>query len=252
MTVAKRLATLPVTAMLLLGTSPAPSSGGPDEAQATSPAPADDEATRCGLPDLAGMEPVVRRQLEEAAARTRSVAAEASAARTRGTADGTLGRHLHAYGLLPSAERCYRAAARLAPEDPAWPHLLGIVLDERGRTADARREYGRALALARSTHTLVRLAELERKADDPDAAVRLFREVLDRQPGEAAALVGLGQIALSRRDYERAVGYLSAALETAPAADALHVPLALAHRGLADREQARRHLAQREIGRAHV
>lgn len=205
----------------------------------------DPQTAPCALPDLAGVEPTVRRQLEEAAATTAAGARESSTPPRQAAAYGALGRHLHAYSLLPAAERCYAAAARLAPEDPAWPHLLGIVFENEGRTTEARRHYTRALALARATPTLVRLAELERRQGNLDAAERLLREALDRRPDEAAALAAMGQIALSRRDYAQAVRYLDAALEAAPSADALHVPLALAHRELGHRDLAHRHLAQR-------
>lgn len=244
MILATRPAALPaiasVSVTLLLGASTAHPWG---DAQAASPPQAVDPAARCDLPDLAGVEAVVRGQLEEAGAGARASATAAPS--RRAAAYGTLGRHLHAYGLSPPAERCYRAAARLDSDDPAWPHLLGILLEAEGRTSEARRQYGRALARARSIPTLARLAELERRQGNLDAAERLLREVLDHQPNEAAALAGMGQIALSRRDYARAVEHLSAALEAAPAADALRVPLALAHRGLGHHEQARRLLAGR-------
>lgn len=235
----------PAIAALAFAVAAGPARGAAVQSPPAPTAETDSRSARCALPDLAGVEPTVRRQLEEAAATTAAGARE-SAPTPRQAADyGALGRHLHAYGLLPAAERCYVAAARLAPEEPAWPHLLGIVLENEGRTADARRHYARALALTRATPTLVRLAELERRQGNLDAAERLLREALEHGPDEAAALAAMGQIALSRRDYAQAVRYLGAALEAAPSADALHVPLALAHRQLGHRDLARRHLAQR-------
>lgn len=249
MTAARRAgavsAIAPATAALILAAALPTWGGDMGDAPPATPAEAGDRTAPCALPDLTGVEPAVRRQLEEAATTTAATTAATPTPSRQAAAYGALGRHLHAYGLLPAAERCYVAAARLAPADPAWPHLLGIVLEAEGRTADARRQYARALELSRAMPTLVRLAELERRQGDRDAAERLLREALDRRPDEAAALAAMGQIALSRRDYAQAVRYLGAALEAAPAADALHVPLALALRELGHHDGAQRHLERR-------
>jgi tetratricopeptide (TPR) repeat protein len=58
-------------------------------------------------------------------------------------------------------------------------------------------------------------------------------------------MAGLGQLALKDREYGDAVIYFKAALEAAPEANRLHYSLAMAYRGLGDRDAARRHLEQR-------
>ena len=59
-----------------------------------------------------------------------------------------------------------------------------------------------------------------------------------------AVLVGLGQSALARKDYARAVALLEEALKADPSAASVHSPLAMAYRGLGDTARATEHLRQ--------
>jgi tetratricopeptide (TPR) repeat protein len=63
-------------------------------------------------------------------------------------------------------------------------------------------------------------------------------------PRTVAALVGLGQTALARRDFARAATLLEEALSLDPSAASVHSPLALAYRGLGDTPRAEAHLKQ--------
>jgi tetratricopeptide (TPR) repeat protein len=58
-------------------------------------------------------------------------------------------------------------------------------------------------------------------------------------------LYGLGRVALEKQDYALAVKYLEAALANRPDANRLRYPLALAYRGLGDRDKAEEHLRLR-------
>lgn len=65
-----------------------------------------------------------------------------------------------------------------------------------------------------------------------------------------SALFGLGQVALARRDYAKAVDNFEQALAADPRESIAHYPLALAYRGLGNTAQAETHLRQQ--GRVEV
>jgi tetratricopeptide (TPR) repeat protein len=77
-----------------------------------------------------------------------------------------------------------------------------------------------------------------------DEAQASFSNVLEIDKSSAAAYYGLGQVALSRRNYVAAVDYFRKSLELAPGANRIHYSLAMAYRGLGDSENARLQLAQ--------
>jgi uncharacterized protein HemY len=64
-------------------------------------------------------------------------------------------------------------------------------------------------------------------------------------PREAAALYGLGRVALEERDFAGAVKQLEAALALVPSASRVQYPLAMAYRGLGNTQQAEAHLRLR-------
>jgi tetratricopeptide (TPR) repeat protein len=77
-----------------------------------------------------------------------------------------------------------------------------------------------------------------------DEAKQNFKAALIIDESSAAALYGLGQVALSQRSYAEAVNYLEKSLVLVPGANRIHYSLAMAYRGLGDGEKARAHLAQ--------
>ena len=64
-------------------------------------------------------------------------------------------------------------------------------------------------------------------------------------PGQPVVRFELGRAALARRDYARAVEYLSAVLVLVPDATVVHYPLAMAYRGVGDLDRAAHHLERR-------
>jgi len=78
----------------------------------------------------------------------------------------------------------------------------------------------------------------------PAQAETRFTQALAAQPRMAAALYGLGQAALARRDYARAVEHFERVLAADPRASIVHYPLALAYRELGDTARAEAHLRQ--------
>jgi tetratricopeptide (TPR) repeat protein len=78
----------------------------------------------------------------------------------------------------------------------------------------------------------------------------LYTRALTIQPRAVSALFGLGQAALARREYARAVDHFEQALAADPRESIAHYPLALAYRGLGNTAQAEAHLRQQ--GRVEV
>jgi tetratricopeptide (TPR) repeat protein len=196
---------------------------------------------------------VARPDLEPAVAEhIRSLEASTAALVRDGASDdrlaehyGLLGQVYHAYSLARSAEASYLEAHRLAPGDFRWIYLLGHLAQEENRASEALAYYARVRAL-RSDYVplLVNVANLQLGLNRIEEARAAFDAALAIDSSTAAARYGLGQIALSQRDYARAVEHFSWVLAEVPDANRVHYALALAYRGLGDIEQAQAHLSQ--------
>jgi len=197
-------------------------------------------------PDLKALEAEVREQLQSlqnsvvAASSDRSLADE-----KLGEAYGSLGQAYHTYSLLPQAEECYRNAHQLIPEDFRWSYLLASILNADGRAEEATTYYELALKQRPDYQpAAVNLGNIYLRQNRLDEARANFQKVLRIDGNCAACRYGLGQAALSAKDYKQAVEYLEQALKQTPQANRIHYALAMAYRGLGDLETARTHLAQ--------
>ncbi len=161
----------------------------------------------------------------------------ASGSQGYGAAVGELGRRYHAAGLLGAAVKCYEIAGLAEPTDPTWPHLIGYAEQQRGDLAAALVAYDRSVELGGAPGRL-RRAEARFAAGDVDGAEEDWRAVLDFDPDQAAALYGLGRIALLRAEPEPARQWLNRALEAAPQAGRIRHSLGLALRDLGLVEEA--------------
>src|SRR5260370_31804795 len=75
-----------------------------------------------------------------------------------------MGRLLDLKGRLPEAERAYRSAERLNPDDPAVYIGLGQLYEMVGQRQVAARTYQKALQVAGTTESDREFAEFARKA----------------------------------------------------------------------------------------
>ena len=190
------------------------------------------------LPDLRRAHASVRAQLREAYA-----AVTAAAPGRRGDAWGELGRLLMAGEYLDEAERCFRNANVLAPDDFRWPYYLGHVFRSTGRLTEAADQFERALRLRPDDlAALTWLGQVHVDAGRPEAAEPHLARARARHPDTPAVLFQLGRAAAARRDYASAVALFEDALRLDPAATAIRYPLAMAYRGLGDLERARAYL----------
>ena len=160
------------------------------------------------------------------------------------TAYGELGGLYQAHLVFPAAADCYHNAMQLAPDEFRWVYYAAWLADTDGRTRQALAHYeharrlkpGYQAVMVRMGNVLLDLNELER-------AQAAFEPVVDTTGLEAAALYGLGQIALLQRDYDTAIAAFTRALEYDPAASRIHYPLAQALRASQRNDEARAQLA---------
>ena len=215
----------------------------------TADATADDLVDRiAAIPavDLSRLEPEVAKQLQSVQRILREVISRADAtSKRRANAFGEYGRVLQAYRYDAEATACYRLALAEYPDEFRWLHLLGCSLESAGQLADAEAAFKKALTVATSTATRVRLGNVLMQQNRRDEARAIFASLIRADSGLSAAYAGAGLLALEERDYNAAIRHLRRALELAPAANRLHYSLAMAYRGAGDIDQARLHLKLR-------
>lgn len=199
------------------------------------------------LPDLSGMHESVQQQLREAyGSLSRSGPAETGAGprrAERSEAYGTLGKLLMAAKYPDAAERCFRNAHTLAPDDFRWPYYLGHLFIAEGALTKAVASFGQALRLRPDDFaTLVWLGYVHIELGRPEVAVPFLMRARALGPDHAAAWYQLGRASLARQDFRSAVEHLEEALRLNPAAAVIHQPLAMAYRGLGDLDKAQSNL----------
>ncbi len=204
-------------------------------------------------PDLSKFEPAIQEQLREAAALVAEMRSAPDPDReSLAAAYGRLGQLYYVYDLNASAAAALRNAARLAEGSFDWVYLIAVLEHARGDLVGAATSFERALGLRPHVPALVRLGDTLRELGRPEEAAARYREALERDPGLAAALEGLGRLALQGGRHQEAATHFQRALELQPEATALHHQLGLAYRALGDVEAARRHLAANTGGRVRL
>ena len=200
-------------------------------------------------PELPGADAAVREQVEGARDRLIRALDEGAPAAERAAAWGGLGRLYHAYELDEAAASCYRRARELAPDDPRWAYLEGVLAHGRRDLPAAEELLRTALSLAPEDPAIkLRLGEVLLLRGDDAEAGPFLSAVLDEPEYEAAARAALGERALAAGDPEGAVEHLRRALELQPEATLTWVPLARALRSAGRGADAEAALARRGGG----
>ncbi len=240
---------IPVPALVTIGVLAIGVAGcGPDGGGAPPPTSAAGESLPpLAMPDLSGLSDVVREQLlEEHRNFSQRIASSTSSDAERAAAYGRLGELLLAATFSDAAETCFLHAQALVPGDARWTYSLGHVYLVKGDRSKAVASFERTLALRPADlPSLVWLAETLLDDGRPEAAEPIFRKAMAVAPGSAAAAFGTGRAALARRAYPEAVSELERALAIEARASAVHYPLAMAYRGMGNREEAEAHLRLR-------
>ena len=197
-------------------------------------------------PYLGNLEESVREQVAMAQDTLAAVAKNPASSDAELTeAYGKMAQVYHAYSLSLQARICYTNAGHLAPKDFRWIYLVARLDHESGRTEDAINRYREAGALRPDYIAVpVNLGNLFLGLNRLDEAKESFSAALDIDRNNPAAHYGLGEIALSTRNYAEAIQHFDATLAQVPSANRVHYSLAMAYRGLGDVEKAKAHLAQ--------
>ena len=209
-------------------------------------------------PELAGVDQPVQQQIRAAqTALAATLARSNSSNREKATAFGSLGEIYQAYGFDDAALASYQNAAKLDPRSFRWEYYAGYLHQRNGDTDSALRQYQRASAVQpNNTTAMLRLGDLELSANHLDSAKSWFlksmsvkptvvKSTTQPNPPSAAALTGLGKIALIEHRYPAALKYFKDALAREPKASSIHYQLAMTYRALGDPRQMQENLQAR-------
>jgi tetratricopeptide (TPR) repeat protein len=187
-------------------------------------------------PDLTGVDAPVQEQIRISRAALAARIAQPHASPVhRAQAFGSLGQVYQAYGFNDAALACYTNAARLDSQSFQWSYYSGYLHQINGDAEAAARDYQHSLLLKPANDpALLRLGNLELTLNRPDVAKQLFTKAMAQPGSKAAALTGLGKVALLERQYGVAQKYFAEALAREPQASGIHYQLAMAYRGLVD------------------
>lgn len=198
------------------------------------------------LPDLSSLEQNVREQIVAAQNSLAAAAKDPTTSLTvLGDGYGQLGQIYQAYSLASSARECYLNANLLTPNDFRWIYLLGKLEQQEGRFEEAINRF----RVARSMRpdylaVLINLGNISLELNRLEDAKQSFDDALKIDQNNPAAYYGLGQVAMSQRNYSAAVEHFEKTLAHVPAANRVHYSLAMAYRGLGDSTKVKIHLAQ--------
>lgn len=244
-----------------------PAEPAPDPGPAAVPE-SNQAASRClaPLPMAEALQPGVRQHLARQRLAVLNSASAGQSGRELAAGYGSLAQLYHAHLIFAPAAACYRAALALTPNDARAHYLLGYLHQQRGEPDDAAARYRQALTQQPGLHVAaLRLALILADQQHSDEARELLQATLEDEKlttGQRAwARFQLGRLALQQEHYQQAIHWLQQALRDEASTSSsgaqpvnpqqhrsgIHYPLAMAWRGLGNREQTRRHL-QRNNG----
>jgi tetratricopeptide (TPR) repeat protein len=218
---------------------------------ASTPVAVDRKALRpVSLPDLSKVEPSVQKQLRDGfAALAPKLDNPSTSDADLGLAYGEMGKLLMAAEYRDAAESSFLNAEALAPNEARWPYYLAHLYKTKGDPARTVAAFERALRLRPDDlPTLVWLGNVYLDEGRTADAEPLFTRAFANQPRSVPVLFGMGRTALANQSFARAVEYLEQALTIDPKAVVIHYPLAMAYRGMGDRQKAEEHLQARGPG----
>ncbi|MFH1278295.1 MAG: tetratricopeptide repeat protein [Candidatus Eisenbacteria bacterium] len=197
-----------------------------------------------------------------------------------------MGIRFESLGRTEEAEAMYREATEASPGFPsAWNNLGGILLGkgdragaaaafdraieadsdhvrarrnaaflarDEGRFEDARRHLLRALAAERSAENLTDLAVIEEVTGHTEEAESLYREALEKDPGQGEGAANLGRLLAISGRAEEAIPLLEIGARQLPDEPSPPLYLALAHAQTGDFDAAEEALKRAERAGADV
>ena len=159
------------------------------------------------------------------------------------TANGNLGRVLHAHDMPSEAEICYRRAHLLDPVSFRWAYYLGMVQVDQRNCSAAIPAFLEALRLdPNHLATQLRMGECFLVSSQWDEAGTLYQGIVQKHPENAEAYYGLGRVRAARSDFASAIESLQKACELFPRFSPAHFALARAYRRIGKFQEAQQEL----------
>jgi tetratricopeptide (TPR) repeat protein len=196
--------------------------------------------------DLEGLDPGDRDAIREARIRLNTALQNHADPAELANAYGELGVLYHVHNVFQPADTCYENARQLVPGDFRWAYYSAYLAAKTGRTRLALERFKEARRLRPGYHaTTLRMGDAWLDLNEQDKARQAYQAIVDAEGLQAAALYGLGQIALLQREYDSAIDYFRRALKHDPDASRIHYPLAQALRAVNRNAEAKNELALR-------
>ena len=118
----------------------------------------------------------------------------------------------HANGFYPEAIRCYRGLVQIDPRNPQWLHRWATLVANYGESADAVTLWQRAEKLDRHYLPLrIHLADALLKLNRSSDAGAEYNAILEQDPENAYARLGLARIASAQEHWSDAKALLERA-----------------------------------------
>jgi tetratricopeptide (TPR) repeat protein len=194
--------------------------------------------------DLSAVEPAVKSRIATANAEFDASAKSKPSSADLARAYGELAMVYHAQDLTAPARVAYTNAQRLDPHDKRWPYLLAHLYADQGNIPEAIKYFELVRDIDRTyVPAEIYLGQMYLLNGELDKARATFDAAKGDKDAEAAALAGLGKVALAGGQYKEAADRLEEALKLRPNASRLRQPLAMAYRGLGDTAKASANLA---------
>jgi tetratricopeptide (TPR) repeat protein len=119
----------------------------------------------------------------------------AQAGPNRIAALGELSRLYHANGFFPEASQCYQRLLQVDAADPHWPYRLATIIAGYGQLDDALPLWRQAVKRAPDyVPARLRLGDTLLKTNQNAEAAKVYAAVLEREPRNPYALLGLARI----------------------------------------------------------
>jgi type IV pilus assembly protein PilF len=115
-------------------------------------------------------------------------------------------------GEREQAEKAFHKAVQIDARNPDYRNAWGVVLCKQQRYQEADEQFRRALdkpLYATPEVALANAADCARRAGDPVAAERYWRQALEKNPAFAPALLGMAEQSFAKGEMQSARDYMS-------------------------------------------
>ncbi len=156
---------------------------------------------------------------------------------------GELGNLYQANHYYDQAVDCYRVAMAYDPGNSKWPYHMAFILQEKGENTSVQDLLKETIALSPGYGPArLKLADSYFKSGHISKAKDQYRRLLDLQPDDPYALLGLARIAIDEGQWKEAAAYLNHAVNKNPEFGVAHRLLATVHEHFGRKEKMKQSL----------